>query len=204
MEHNKNLCLQNKSLLVWLNEDYSARGGMRWYFYSSSQKLVERLLLVDTMHTGKIIQNLRNINVGSILVITHTVYKQNVCVQVLEWVLTHSSRDSCSSFFFWEEKETLFSQGNECRINTMETNLFCSFWDMLPGEVSFFLHSNLHGLGLVQRLDKQQMQWQKCHSLIHYFVVELKQGQVTVICPLAYHLFDSIIIQAVLKFNMTW
>ena len=57
---------------------------MRWYFYSSCQKLVERLLLVDSMHTGKIIQNLRNINVGSILVITHTVYKQNVPVKILE------------------------------------------------------------------------------------------------------------------------
>lgn len=91
--------------------------------------------------------------------------------------------------FFWGKKETLCSQGNECIINIMETNLFCSSWDMLPGEVSFLVHANLHGLGLLQRLDKQQMQWQKCHSHIHYFAVELKQGLVTLICPLAYHLF---------------
>ena len=164
------------------------------------------------MHTGEIIQNIRNINVGSILVITHTVYKQNVHVNILEWVLTHSSPDSCrgifSTSFFWEKKETLFSWGNECRINMMETNLFCSFWDMFLGEVSFFVHSNLHGVGLLQRLDKQQMQWQKCHKLIHYFVVELKQGQVTLICPpsisfVCCSISWLIIIQAVIKFNMT-
>ena len=147
------------------------------------------------MHTGKIIQNLGNINVGSILVITHTVYKENIHFKILEWVLTHSSPDSCRGIFsticFLGKEKTLFSQGNECRINMMETNLFCSFWDMLPGEVSFLVHSNLHGLGPLQRLDKQKMQWQKCHSLIHYFVVELKQGQVTLICPLAYHLFAA-------------
>lgn len=62
---------------------------------------------------------------------------------------------------------------------------------MYPGEVSFLVHEDLHGLGLLHRLDKQQKQWQKCHSLNHYFAVELNQGQVTLICPLAYHLFAA-------------
>lgn len=190
MEHNTNLYLQNKSLLFWLNEDYSARGGMRWYFYSS-QKLVWKITTCRYNAYGR----------------------DNPEKEILMWDQFWSSHILCTSkmfmskflneylhihhlipvevfflqFFFWEEKETLFLQGNECRINVMETNLFCSFWDMLPGEVSFLVRLNLHGLGLVQRVDKQQMQWQKCHSLIHYFVVELKEGQVTLICPLAYH-----------------
>ena len=53
------------------------------------------------------------------------------------------------------------------------------------------VHGNLQGLGLLQRLDKQQMQWQKCHSQIHYFAVELKQGRVILIDPQAYHLFAA-------------
>ena len=48
------------------------------------KNLFERLLLVDTMYIGKIIQNVRYVNVGSILVITHTVYKQNIHVKILE------------------------------------------------------------------------------------------------------------------------
>lgn len=174
---------------VWLNEGYSARSGI---FILLKSLFKRSRTFRHKAYRTKNPESIRNINVESILVITHTVYKENIHFKILEWVLTHSPHDSCTGIFstiFLGKKETLCSQGNECIINIMETNLFCSSWDMLPGEVSFLVHANLHGLGLLQRLDKQQMQWQKCHSHIHYFAVELKQGLVTLICPLAYHLF---------------